>query len=274
MPHLKAIFPPKGRHRYSGKATCIDYFANGDSKTGIEIDMSYVRSRSGRELMADRLRELGVVEDPTVSSRIILVEDLCSESIEILGTTFGLDPEMFAEHLNRSGYDAEDYSETDAERWNTSHLAKDFVAMTWCRPVYQNPLLTDWLRAPRKLLNEDDEGQNDMSSVTWRDPIFTIAGKRNRLAREHQLRVETNVFRPSWSLSAGSIGIDSQLRTVSHTPERPLDELRSTLVPAAWQERASFCCVQGDASIPLGKLPEHSTWRFRTPLNAVRNPST
>jgi hypothetical protein len=274
MPHLKNIFPPKGRHRYAGKATCIDYLSNGDSRAGIEIDMSYVRSRSGREMMTDRLKELRIVEDPTVSSRIILVEDLCSESMEILGTTFGLDPEMFAEHLNKSGYDAEDYSETDAERWNTSHLAKDFVAMTWCRPVYQNPLLTDWLRAPRRLLNEDEDVQDGMSSVTWRDPTFTITGKRIRSAREHRLRVETNVFRRSWSLSARTTGFDSQPRTGDRKPKQPLDNLRSTLVPTAWQERASFCCVQGEANIPIGKHPELLTCRFWISLNAVRYPST
>ena len=258
MPHLKDIFPPKGRHRYAGKATCFDYLSDGSSRFGIEIDMSFVRSRSGREMMADRLKELKIVEDPTVRSRVILVEDLCSESIEILGSTFGLDPEMFAEHLNRSGYDGEDYGEADAERWNTSHLGKDFVAMTWCRPLYQNPLLTDWLRAPRKLLNEVEDSPDGMSSVTWRDPIFTIAGKRDRMAREHRLRVETNVFRRSWPLSAEAASLDSQRQATGRRLDRSLDELRPTLVPTAWQERATFCCVQGDANIPIGKLPDSS----------------
>lgn len=123
-------------------------------------------------MMTARLKELRTVEYSSVRSKIILVEDLCSQSMEILGTTFELDPEFFVDHLNRSGYDAEDYSETDAKRWNTPHLGKHFIAVTWCRPVHQNPLLTNWLRAPRKLLNKILEGIDGMSSVTRRDPIF------------------------------------------------------------------------------------------------------
>jgi hypothetical protein len=273
MPHLKAILPPKGRHRLTGKITCVDYFSNGDSRAAVTIDMNHARSQSGRERMTDQLKELRIVEDPSIRSRIILVEDLCSESMEILGTTFELDPEYFAEHLNRSGYEAEDYSETDAERWNTSHLGKDFVAMTWCRPVYQNPLLTDWLRAPRKLLNKDLDRPDGVSSVTWRDPIFTAGGKRNRLAREHQLRVDTNIFRRSWSLSAGTAGLGGQLRAAERRSKKSLNELRSTLVPTAWHERASFCRVQVDHNIPIGKRSEFFICRNR-PLNATRNSAT
>ncbi|KAM0702581.1 hypothetical protein Q7P35_010012 [Cladosporium inversicolor] len=215
------------RHRLTGKVTCVDYLSHGDSRAGVTIHMKNVRSLSGRETMADRLKELITVEDSSVCSRIILVEDLCSESMEILGTAFELDSELFAMQ----------------ERWNTSHLGKDFVAVTWCRPVHQNPLLTDWLRAPRKPLNKDLDATDGMSSVTWRDPLFTAAPKRNRLAREHQLRVDTNIFRRSWSLSAGIAGLDGQLRANDRTPGGLLDEVRSTLVPTAWQERASFCCV-------------------------------
>lgn len=274
MPHLKAVFPPKGRHKHTGKVTCVDYLSHGGSRDGITIDMNHVRSRSGQEMMTENLKEMRTVKDPLVSSRIILVEDLCSESIEILGTTFGLDPEIFAEHLNRSGYDGEDYSETDAERWNTSHLGKDFVAMTWCRPVYQNPLLTDWLRAPRKLLNQASDSPDGMSSVTWRDPMFTVTDKRNRLAREHQLRLDTNIFRRSWSLSAGTAGVDGQLRAADRESKKPLDELRSTLVPTAWQERVTFCRIQGDRSTSIGKCFETLARRFFKPLNATRSSAT
>lgn len=273
MPHLKAILPPKGRHRLTGRVTCVDYLSNGNSRSGIAIDMNHVRSHSSRERMSDQLKELRIVKDSSIRSRIILVEDLCSESMDILGTTFELDPEFFAEHLNRSGYEAEDYSETDAERWNTSHLGKDSAAMTWCRPVYQNPLLTDWLRAPRKLLNKDLDRPDGVSSVTWRDPIFTAGGKRNRLAREHQLRVDTNIFRRSWSLSAGTAGLGGQLRAAERRSKKSLNELRSTLVPTAWQERASFCRVQDDPNIPIGKRSEFLIYRYR-PLNATRNSAT
>ena len=274
LPHLEAMSSRKGRHRCTGKVTCIDYLSHGDSEVGITIDMNHVRSLSGRELVINQLEDLRTVQDTSVRSRIILVEDLCYESIELLGTIFELDPELFAEHLNRAGYDGEDYSDTDAERWSTAHLRKDFVAMTWCRPLYQNPQLTEWLRAPRKLLNKDLDRPDGMSSIRWRDPIFTAEGKRNRLAREHQLRVDTNIFRRSWSLSAGTAGLNRQLRFTERRSEKPLDELRPTLVPTAWQERASFCRITEDSDIPIGKCSECLTCRFRRPLNAARNPAT
>lgn len=236
--------------------------------------MSNVRSRSGRKTAIRQLKDLRTVKDTSVRSRIILVEDLCSESIELLGTTFELDPEIFAEHLNRASYDDENYSEIDAERWNTAHLGKDFVAMTWCRPLYQNPQLTEWLRAPRKLLNKNLDRPDGMSSVTWRDPIFTAAGKRNRLASKHRLRVDTNIFRRSWSLSAGTAGLDDQLRLTTRKYKKPLSELRPTLVPTAWQERASFCCIREDPDIPIGKRSECLTCRLCRPLNAARNSAT
>lgn len=274
MPHLKAVCPPKGRHKHAGKITCVDYFSHGDSRVGITIDMSNVRSCSGRKPAIRQLKDLRTVKDTSVRSRIILVEDLCSESIELLGTTFELDPEIFAEHLNRSGYDDEDYSETDAERWNTTHLEKDFVSMTWCRPLYQNPQLTEWLRAPRKLLNKNLDRPDGMSSVTWRDPIFTAAGKRNRLASKHRLRVDNNIFRRNWSLSAGTAGLNGQLRLTERRSKMPLSELRPTLVPTAWQERASFCRIREDPDIPIGKRSECLTCRLCRPLNAARNSAT
>jgi hypothetical protein len=251
MPHLEGIFPHMGRHMYAGKVTCIDYLSDGNSpRIGDEINVNYMRSRSGRKTMARRLRELAVLEDSTVISRIILVEDLCPYSVKLLGSAFGLDPEFFAEHLNRSGYHGEDYTEPEASRWNTCHLEKDYVALTWCRPVYQNPLVTEWTRSPRQLLNKEEDRTDGTSSVTWRDAIFTAAGKRNRMAREHRLKVETNIFRQSWSLLARSADFDGQRRA---TDPKPLEDIRHKLVPTAWQERASFCCIQGDSSVPIGK---------------------
>lgn len=249
MPHLTDIFPSKGRHRHAGKVACIDYRSDGYPQTRDEIDVVHFKSRSGRRRMARQLIDIGIVDDPTVTSRVLLVEDLCPETIEMLDTAFDLDPEFFAEHLNRSGYDAEDYGEVDAARWNTSHLGKDYVNLTWCRPVYQNPLLTKWLRAPRNLLNRG-EGRTDGTSIlTWRDAIFTAIGKRNPLAREHRLRVETNIFRQSWSLLAGSAGLDGQLHVSDNTA---LNDLRSKLVPTAWQERASFSWIRG-TDVPMGE---------------------
>jgi hypothetical protein len=250
MPQLKSIFPPSGRHEYTGKVTCIDYFSDSaEWESGDEINVSRMMSQTDEDTLSRQLRALRTVENLAVSSRLILVEDLCSKSIEILGAAFRLDPEFFAEHLNRSGYDVEDYSVADSARWNTAHLDKDYTTLTWCRPVYQNPLLTDWLRAPRKLLNKE-KGRNDgSSSVTWCDPKITAEGKENRHAHEHRLRVETNVFRQSWSLSAGPAAVDGQLRATGH---ETLDDIRTKLIPTAWQERASYCTCWGDDDIPIG----------------------
>lgn len=270
MPHLTDIIPPKGRHRYAGKVACIDYRSDGYPQTRDEIDVFHFKSRSGRKRMARQLMGIETVDDPTVTSRVLLVEDLCPESIEMLGAVFNLDPEFFAEHLNKSGYESEDYGEVDATRWNTSHLGKDYVSLTWCRPVYQNPLLTKWLRAPRNLLNRG-EGRTDGTSIlTWRDAIFTAIGKRNPLAREHRLRVETNIFRQSWSLLAGSAGLDGELHVSDNTA---LNDMRSKLVPTAWQERASFSWIR-DTDVPMGKTSVCGSCCHSRLLTLPRNCST
>lgn len=253
MPHLKNILPSRGRHQYAGKVTCLDYFPNTHSpQVGLEIDMNNARAPLKPDRMAHQLKKMTVVEDQTVSLRMILVEDLCPESIAMLGVTFGLDPEFFARHLNRAGYDVEDYNEVDAARWNTFHLERDFVTLTWCRPVYQNPLLTDWREASRRL--SKGEGSTDgISRIHWPDSKYTTSGKRNYQANEHQLRVETNIFRQSWSLSATPAGHGGQIRATDRGFDRPLHELRSTLIPTAWQERASLCYIHENGSIPIGK---------------------
>jgi hypothetical protein len=271
MPQLKSIFPPKGRHEYTGKVTCIDYFSDSaEWESGDEIDVNRMVSQTDEDTLSRQLRALRTVEDLAVGSRLILVEDLCSKSIEILGAAFRLDPEFFAEHLNRSGYDVEDYGVADSARWNTAHLDKDYTTLTWCRPIYQNPLLTDWLRAPRKLLNKEEGRVDGTSNVTWCDPKFTVEGKENHHANEHRLRVETNIFRQSWSLSAGPAGVDSQLRATGH---EALDDIRTKLVPTAWQERASYCLCRGDDDVPIGKSSALLVHCSRRWLNVSRHPS-
>jgi hypothetical protein len=251
MPQLKSIFPPKGRHEYTGKVTYIDYFSDRAKwRSSNEIDINRVICQTDEDTLSRRLKALKTVENLAVTSRLILVEDLCSKTMEMLGAAFHLDPEFFAEHLNRSGYDVEDYGVADSARWNTSHLDKDYTTLTWCRPVYQNPLLTDWLRTPRKLLNKD-KGRNDgSSSVTWCDPKFTAEGKENHHAHEHRLKVDTNILRQTWSLSAAPAAVDRQLRA---TGREALDDIRTKLIPTAWQERASYCPCWGDDDVPIGK---------------------
>lgn len=48
----------------------------------------------------DVLEKLPSLADPTPSSQLIIVENICPNSLAILGGTYDIDPQFFAEHIN------------------------------------------------------------------------------------------------------------------------------------------------------------------------------
>jgi hypothetical protein len=133
LPHLKAIQPPNGRHQRVGRLKSIDYFNNGMApQLGISLEIS---AQSDRDQLVTELQNLKIAHE-NVASRMIIAEDLCSELIGALGLAFDLDPEFFAEHLNRSGYHEFDYEDSPPTRWNTAQLQKSCCRLrelSWTR---------------------------------------------------------------------------------------------------------------------------------------------
>jgi hypothetical protein len=252
LPHLK-ILERKGRRELVGNVACVDYLDDGATfRITAEINVIKAMDVFHDSTLLSDLQYISSTADDTTEMKLILVEDLCPALIDILGTTFKLDPEFFAEHLNRSGYNTDDYRDVDPTRWNSAHLEKDYVSITWCRPVYQHPLVTEWLRTPSKLLKKQENPEDNSVGVSWRDAVFNEKNELNREAKLHKLGVDTNIFRQSWTLSARSN--ESYPDTVLQAADyHQLDRTTRHLVPTAWQERASFCRCVGSNGVPMGK---------------------
>lgn len=203
------------------------------------------------------------------------MEDLSPELLSTIGYVFHVDPECFAEHLNRSGYNGVDYDDLEPDRWTGSRMAKRHTSITWFRPVRQHRRVTEWLGDPRSLLDKSKIQKKVQRTVlnthTWSDPAYDSKGRLRPQAMDHRVQVETNVFRRSWSLSARPSNQGDFSRTSSALPQggntRTLqsttdsdsdsDEYANTqradaeLVPTAWEERATFFpCT--DFEVPIG----------------------
>jgi hypothetical protein len=260
LPHLEAIQPPSGRHKRRGWLKAMDYFNDG---TASQVGRWKFGPRSDPQKLATWLHDLKRVRDDAVASRMIIAEDLCPEVIAALGSVFELDPEFFAEHLNRSGYSGADYGDSPPTRWNTAHLPKNYASMTWRRPVYQSAKVAELLQTPSAILDLQEEGSKDKRSTpknaaTWRDAEFDVSGERNMQAMEHNPLVDTNIFRQSWPLSSSSVpraayqGAEDELQPET-TAQAATSQKESDLLIAAWEERVSFCYYKEDTRTPIGK---------------------
>jgi hypothetical protein len=260
LPHLKAIQPPNGRHERVGWLKAIDYLHDG---TAAQVRCWKFGPESDPQELVTSLQGLKRVHDDAIASRMIIVEDLCSEVTAALGSVFKLDPEFFAEHLNRSGYNGADYGDPPPTRWKTAHLPKNYASMTWRRPVYHSAKVAELLQTPSAIVDKRSEASKaktsrPKSAATWRDAEFDPSGKRNMQAVEHDPVVDTNIFRQSWPLSSSSVpraayqGAEDEVHPGT-TAQSATSQKESDLLIAAWEERVSFCYYRKDTRTPIGK---------------------
>ena len=278
LQHLGVMRPEHGRHKDVGAVTCIDYF-RGPAEPKVH-DRLAVKHLNNHRLYAERVSEMKNVSDPEIITRVLLVEDLSPVLIECLGSTFHLDPEFFAEHLNRSGYDGVDYKDDLPVRWETRTMPKELCPLKWYRPVRQNPRITEWLRNPdaiveRRTVVSGERQQRVPGSIAWYDPEFDTNGKRNENRTEHHAVVTTNVFRQSWPLSTRPTTSEQAFPQSRGARRRSLDFVfnvsdnddshnwKNGSVPTVWEERSS-CFRYRDAMVPIGK---HTTHRLRRVLS-------
>lgn len=70
-----------------------------------------------------------------VDLRVVLVEDFCTEIMELLGFNFGMSPDFFEEHLCRVIPDREIISDKNPRSWFTGTSSKDYASIRWARLV-------------------------------------------------------------------------------------------------------------------------------------------
>ncbi|KAF2119527.1 hypothetical protein BDV96DRAFT_642547 [Lophiotrema nucula] len=145
----------------------------------------------------------------------ILVEDLCPQLVDMVGEVFRKPhPEIFAEHLHRSGHKADYAWEASSDQWVTAGFRKPFCSIRWYRPVFRHDKsygvdtsrnIQDILIAEKQesedriLAGNAEESASDTSR--HQAPWMTVrTRKKKRQADPVQITSTTNILRNGISL--------------------------------------------------------------------------
>ena len=227
LPHLKCVCSESRHDR--ANITIMDYAGNAlRGSKQLKIDFRIREHTPNEEEGQAAIQKVRLSEEqrqaaiqkvrgfirsnnlwPEVTTRLILLEDIGPTMIDLLGATFDLSPEFFAEHLHRSGYRGNDVHEIPPSAWKTRNLQKDYVSMEWRRPVER------WRQEP-------------VTPSQW-DELLELEsqGLSGRLeGAQYLLNRTTNVFRPEFAMYMD--------------PDGELPEI----TPSGWEERATACVAE------------------------------
>lgn len=218
LPHLRILFSRHGPNPAAFgriKTCCIaqdgTFLGNlNDVTLGNEPKWEHIRDHFLREPLERN------------TNRIILVEDLSPQVIIGLYAAFGLGPEIFADHLTRSGYGTSTYEDPDPSTWSFRSVSKTYVSLRWFRAVYKSER-ADMPTAARVNFERS-------KFTEWKEKKLTStdAGEQPRRAKiTHILERLTNILRKQRPLSA----------LVTPSPDKPLERhtniLRQQRTPPA-----------------------------------------
>lgn len=154
-----------------------------------------------------------------VDTRLVVVEDLGSSLINLLGATFDLSPEFFEEHLYLSNYRAHRDPGAAPSTWRTSNLQKNYVSFVWSRPG------ESWV------LDIEPGKWNDLYNS---NPVETIRQFNSKNGQSSNMFfnfvAKTNILRGETEMSIDPAG---------QLPDR---------APCGWRERATVCNVELDGT--------------------------
>ena len=156
--------------------------------------------------------------DPVVGVdlRLLVADGLSSDLIELLGSALDISPEAFEEHLIGSGWRNGSSLDRPADTWITRDMVKDYVSVTWYRPVLKRLQKPDTLEDRAALL----EPRESKVPLTWVEEIHDKHGKIHRV--HHSTRPLSNVLRKAWDIHGDVADSISTKRAV------------------AWEERATI----------------------------------
>ena len=164
-----------------------------------------------------------------VDLRLLVADGLSSDLIELLGSALDISPEAFEEHLIGSGWRNGSGLDRPAETWITRDMAKDYLSVTWYRPVLKRLQKPDTLEDRAALL----EPRESKVPLTWVEEIHDKRGKVHRV--HHSMRPLSNVLRKAWDIH-GDVA-----------------DRKSTKKAVAWEERATIWS-RTMGSFRVGKL--------------------
>lgn len=217
FPHFRSVC---SRSRYDNADITIFDYADSvlQHRQHLAVNLSSETDNS-RDSKLDECHRLICSTNPSsrVDTRLVVVEDLGSSLINLLGAIFDLSPEFFEEHLYLSNYCAHRGDRAPPSTWRTSNLQKNYVSFVWSRPG------ESWVI--------------DIELGKWKDlyvgaPVETI---RQHISKNGQSSkvfynfvAKTNILREETEMSIDPAG---------QLPDR---------VACGWRERATVCNVELD----------------------------
>lgn len=128
--------------------------------------------------------------------RLLVVSDLSTDLIGLLGSTLEISPEVFEEHLLHSGWRNGKDAEPGVDTWITRDIDKDYISVKWYRPVKR--LLSKPKTNEERLALLDTRQKR--TTFTWTEVVIDSFGKPHTV--QHSSRPALNVFRDHWELEA------------------------------------------------------------------------
>ena len=217
LPHLNNV-------KYSSRhdnvsVTCYDYLDN--VLVSIEAFSVIQPSKQLQNAEGVSLRQyLGSVSSKTVHLRVIVANDLSTDLIECLGTSFSISPEMYEEHLVNSGWQNGIYNDQSPENWITRDIKKSHMSIKWYRPVRRV------LQRPYSTADRQRFLAPSAQPFRWTENILDARGKPHGI--QHVSRPTTNVLRQDWDIKTNA---DATISAGGFT---------------AWEERATVWDKQCD----------------------------
>jgi hypothetical protein len=217
FPHLRNVLS-EGRHKHV-KLDCYDYTGSklSSRQTFSATEFGEIRSEANVSL-GHALRNPPA--EP-VQLRLLVAEDLSNTLMECLGSTLGINPEMFEEHLLNSGWRDGCYDDPESDTWITRDIVKDYTSIKWYRPVKRSLQRPNSATDRKNLLNQSTQ------SLKWTEAVPVRPGKS--FGVRHELKPSINILRRDWDLRT-----DTDIASFVNSS-------------AAWEERATIWTRQFEA---------------------------
>ncbi|KAL9024614.1 MAG: hypothetical protein Q9180_007850, partial [Flavoplaca navasiana] len=154
MPHLINV-RKRSRAHHRAELRCLD-FSVGHllSSKSCKLEQDMTRSEEIHEdvsvhldtIASEAIPRMSPSEEDFIRSfmdnipsevdrRVLIVEDLSDTLMYILGSCLNITPEVFEEHLLKSGWHDNTYEDREPDMWSTRNLTKNYVSIRWHRPI-------------------------------------------------------------------------------------------------------------------------------------------
>ena len=138
LQHLAEFCLKKNSHRHSCRFECLQFDANSVTPQ--------IRRLKWEELL-ETLQEYHV-NAGDVLGRMLIVEDLTADVIELLGSSLDIDPLFFASHLHMTR------SDKTTERPDVRLLPSASRWTKFVSVIYHRPLTVNGMSVPKKLISD------------------------------------------------------------------------------------------------------------------------